>query len=418
MDFNKFYKIQSSQFNKCVFEYFIKKYNLNVVHNYYYLNVNAIYIKNDCFVLHNEIINNHYSIKLDTNGYSLIKIIYKNIKIKHLKKNVFGICNLNNKIKNRLNMLSKTINANTDNRINTDNIIIIGRKYYNKSSCYNNPNSLNIPCFYFANRNLNNNKKVRQCTQEIKCTREILSINRRKFLYNLKNELLLNKIQDNNLYINNILKYSIFLDVEFVNDIYDNFKNFPISNNSSLLFMIGISNYKNEYINLTTKRLTLQEEYNIILEFLNYISLQITLFQHKIIIFHWSNADKYIIEKTIKRHDTLYKYYVDNIQNNIIYIDLLQIIKKTISLKSYSLKYVSEKLLNIKYSTECKNGLDAMCFIFNNDNLLNANNNDNLLNDKHIKKSLQDFSSTDDIIEYNKMDTTLLYKIVNKFTLH
>ena len=279
-------------------------------------------------------------------------------------------------------------------------MLIIGRKYYNKVTCHKNVNSLELPCFYLS-KTLKNDKKL----QKLKIQKDDLNINRRKFLYQLKNELS-NKLSanSNTFYINNILKQSLFLDVEFTNDIYDDFKTFPISKDLSLLFMIGICSI-DEYINLTVDRLNDKNEYFILLKFLDYLKTK-TISQ-QIILFHWSNADKLIIEKTLVRHPDLYQMYTDNLKNKIVYIDLLKIVKQTIVLKSYSLKYVSEKLLNIKYTTDCKNGLDAMCSIFLNDQLLD--------NNTLSKKSLHDFASTNDIIQYNKMDTTLLYKIIEKF---
>ena len=83
-------------------------------------------------------------------------------------------------------------------------------------------------------------------------------------------------------------------------------------------------------------------------------------------------------------------------------IDLLIVLKQTINLPSYSLKYVAKELLNLHYDTDCQNGLDAMCRIIQNDIVTSTPNND-------IVK---------DIVEYNKMDTTLLYNILIYLCYH
>jgi hypothetical protein len=216
------------------------------------------------------------------------------------------------------------------------------------------------------------------------------------------------------LCINKILKNSLFLDVEYINDIYDDFKTFPISQDSTLLFMIGFAYNVNHndnslnYVNYTVNKLNKIEEYDILNKFLNDIidkfnainqsnTINSTTKMNKpVVIFHWSSADKIIIEKSLKRHPDLYKKYIDNVK--IKYIDLLPIFKKTIYLESYSLKFVAKKLLNITYDTDCKNGFDAMCSIIQNNCRL-----------EKLNKTLNDFASTQDIIKYNKIDTELLY---------
>jgi DNA polymerase elongation subunit (family B) len=206
-------------------------------------------------------------------------------------------------------------------------------------------------------------------------------------------------------YINQIIKSSISLDVEYANDIYDDFSKFPISNNSSCLFMIGISDYKKKYINFTASKLDSSNEELVLQNYFNYIH-EIISKNGKLVIFHWSFADKNVIEKALLRHPSLNNFYKKNILNNIIYIDLLKVVKSTIQLKSYSLKYVLEKLLDIKYDTNCKNGFDAMCSIIYNDIEIRNNNN----------KKLVDFETTNDIILYNRLDTVYLYDIIKIFT--
>jgi hypothetical protein len=64
-------------------------------------------------------------------------------------------------------------------------------------------------------------------------------------------------------------------------------------------------------------------------------------------------------------------------------------------------------LLNIIYDTKCQNGLDAMCSVIENDLLLKT--------EMYTEKNLLFFHDTKDVVNYNKLDTTLLYDIVKYF---
>ena len=156
-------------------------------------------------------------------------------------------------------------------------------------------------------------------------------------------------------------------------------------------------------MDFTTKRLTYNEEYRILQNFLDFIQSEYDKHGKPIIIFHWSNADKCIIEKSLYRYPELYERY-NCLQ--VLYVDLLVILKQTISLPSYSLKYVAKELLNINYDTDCQTGLDAMCSIIKNDIMLNTSG-----------KDLLSLPSSNDIIKYNKIDTTLLYKVLKYFVI-
>ena len=276
---------------------------------------------------------------------------------------------------------------------------------------------------------------------------KVSSNDRRKFLYNLKKELYSKNIDEK--YINNILKNCIFLDVEYTNDIYDDFEQFPISKDTSLLFMIGICfKYENDvqYKDYTVNQLTFENEKNIITDFLNFIDSKYNNLNKPVIIFHWSPADRVIIEKTLTRHHIDYNNY----KHKMCFVDLLQIVKQTVVLSSYSLKYISKKLLSIKYDTECQNGFQAMCSVIENDIVLKKsslcnsetsslgseksklcnseksklcnsetssyNSETSSYNSETSSYDLKSLPSMIDIIEYNKMDTVLLYDILCFFS--
>lgn len=405
----EFIKNQSKKFNKLVYNYFITNYKLqktNCINDLKKHNntKNLVWINNNYMIISNSIINYHYKTNLDENKYSLISILYKNLyyKEKHNKelnnkksdnKNVYlqNICYLEsfhkNKIKTIWTKLSKNINLDKD-------IIIISRKYYNKQNTFKKYfNCFELLCLLPV-ENIKNKKK--NSTKSIKYDDININFNikdlRRKFLYNLKSHF--NDVNLNSIYLKKIMNNCLFLDVEYINDLYDDFTKFPISADNSLLCMIGMSYFKNnimKYDNLIVKKLDYTNEYDILKTFLNKI-----LNKQDLIIFHWSNADKLILEKSLIKYPDLWEIYSGN---KIIYIDLLKVVKNTIILKSYSLKYVSEILLKYKYETECKNGLDAMCSI-----ILNGKN----LTDKNFK-------NINDIIQYNKIDTQLLYVILDYF---
>lgn len=377
---------QSRTFQKLVIDYFINKFNLKITKR---IDVNGLYQYKNLYILSNNVINQQYKISLDTSKFSVLYICYKKLSFK--TNNDYNMCYLD---KDSKYIISKNLKY-IDTKNIDDNIWIIGRKYTNEKTGEIYNNSLTLPIF------LHNKQQIRKEQKKLPKPEENninITFYRRKFLYNLKSCI------NENMYVNNMLEKSIFLDIEYANDIYDDFSKFPISENSSCLFMIGLSDFSKQYINFTASQLDKRNEADILRKYLKYIQNLI----HKngiVFIFHWSHADKSVIEKTLIRHPQMYNMYQNQIKNKIIYIDLLKIIKNTVKLNSYSLKYVLEKLFNIKYETDCKNGLDAMCsIIYNNIEIKNNKN-----------KILTDFETTQDIIKYNKLDTVYLCDIIDKF---
>lgn len=409
-----FIKNQSKKFNNLVSKYFITNYKLQKTNYIKDLQNNKkefVLIKDNFMIISNSIINYHYKTNLDENKYSLVCILYKNLyyKEKDDKQNGYkqnnykqNICYLDYYHKNKINYTWYKFSKN----INLDqNTIIISRKYYNKQNTIKRYfNCFELLCLQPTITNIkkqltNSSKDDEKHEDEQVYTKNL----RRKFLYNLK----LHITHTNYMYLKTIMNNCLFLDIEYINDIYDDFTKFPISKDNSLLCMIGMYYLKNDtmnYDNLVVKRLNSTNEYSILKTFLHKISNKKDL-----IIFHWSNADKLILEKSLIKYTDLWEIYS---KNKIIYVDLLQVVKNTIQLKSYSLKYVSKVLLKYSYETECKNGLDAMCSIILNDNELKKNKI------KKKYKSLNNFKNMDDIIQYNKIDTRLLYVILQYFMGH
>jgi hypothetical protein len=401
---------QSRLFNNLIYNYFFKKYN-------------SIYKSRNTFILHNKNLNSHYKINLDENKHSLIYVLYKNIYYKEASHenqlNCYLDSNTKSKIIKTFNYYNKKIHLSND-------VIIIGKRYINRKTNDKTNDSTKLYCTLkmpneheiikneiikneiIENEIIENENDVKDVEniqileKRDKIYHNHLENQRRLFLYNLKHAFK----SSNTLYINNTIKNGLFLDVEYTNDIYDDFKSFPVSKDHSMLFMIGITftNYKNkneiDYVHYTVDKLTPEYEYKILKEFLNYINEKYKREKNPIVIYHWSPADKTCIEKAFKKYPDLYNIYIIY---PIEYIDLLLVVKQTIKLPCYSLKYVAKTLLYINYDTECKNGLDAMCSIIQKNISMNEN------------EKLIDFDITKDVIEYNKMDTVLLYKVIMYF---
>ena len=407
----EFIQQRSLLFKKIVLNYFIINYQLSItkfVNNLNIHNENLIYVKGNYAIIHNKIVNLHYKVKLDETKYSLMMILYKNIKYKEPdstgdQPNSTGEAILNSDIKKNI----YKIFHNLDQKLNVSDVMIIGRKYktnnkiiFNSLGCYCTFDVLKI-----KDKELLLEGPMLKINENVPIKVPFIKTNlRRAFLLNLKVYINQHGTEFNTIYINNMIQNSVFLDVEYTNDIYDDFSTFPISKDNSMLFIIGLLRIiKNEccYTDFTSKRLTYQEEYRILDNFLDYISNNYKNNKFRVTIFHWSHADKYIIEKSLARYPDLLKKY-DPTQ--IIYVDLLIILKQTIDLPSYSLKYVAKELLNLRYDTDCQNGLDAMCSIIQNDIMLT-----------NQEKDLLSLQSSKDIVKYNKIDTTLLYDVLIYF---
>ncbi len=394
---------QSRIFNTLIYNYFVKKYN-------------SIYKSRNVLILPNKNINSQYNTNLDENKHSLIYVMYKNIYYKETNTtntNEFRCyldSNTKMKILKSFNYYNKKINLSND-------VLIIGKRYINRKTNDKINDSTKLYCTLPMSNpsvwqgtlpilnEINNidetkNENIQILEKRDQTYHYYLQNQRRLFLYNLKNTFK----SDSTIYINNSIKNGLFLDVEYTNDIYDDFKTFPESKDHSMLFMIGIAfKVKDdlEFIHYTVDKLTPEYEYKILKGFLDLINEKYKKEKCPIVIYHWSHADKTCIEKSFKKYPDLYNIYRIY---PIEYIDLLCVVKQTIQLPCYSLKYVAKTLLNINYDTECKNGLDAMCSIIQK----NISMNDN--------QKLTDFDITKDIIEYNKMDTVLLYKVIKYFT--
>lgn len=392
---------RSVLFRRLVVNDFAKNYRLRCVKNLIVLlnKASNLYYKNNYMIIHNTVLNDRYKFSLDITKYSIVFLLYKNIN--YSQKEYCNIARLDRYTKQTM----KTVLQKYHRYKNISNeIFIIGRKYTN----VNDKNEKTNNCFEKICTYDINKCVLTDCVSDNLSTSDNLSwklpetfsksVLRRRFLYNLQQFI------DVDSSIRECISNGVYLDVEYTNDIYDNFKTFPISIDQSVLFMIGMYHIS-YYDNFITDNLSRDEEYRILDNFLLRLGNKVN---GKIHIFHWSNADKYIIDKTLQRYPDIIQRY-DDVIKRIVFVDLLQVVKLTIpGLQSYSLKYVCKHLLNIIYDTKCQNGLDAMCSVIENDLLLKTN--------VYTEKNLLFFHDTKDVVNYNKLDTTLLYDIVKYFS--
>lgn len=195
-------------------------------------------------------------------------------------------------------------------------------------------------------------------------------------------------------------KNILFIDFETVNDLNQNLDNFPIYEDNSLIYMIGVGYYNSiswKYYNFTVNKLNYKSEKEILTEFNKFLNR--TNFD---IIVHWSNAEINFLNKANKRHNL-------NIclKNNI---DLMKLFKnEPILIKglySYKLKDVVKimnlhNFININWDT-INNALEAMILTWE-------------LNDYAIKNNIKLYNTSkfNSIIKYNEIDCKVMYEIMN-----
>lgn len=377
---------QQKTFQNLVTNYFVTNYKLKPKYisnasTTQKLQEGNLYIYKNNIILSNKIVKAHYNTKeLQSNNYTLFNILYKNIHYK--KRNDENISDLPNKIRKNIIKDKKKLDLTFKNL--EKKVGIIGRKYKNEKDNEIMKSAVGLKCLISEPSNNGiriQNKKVINNEVKIILTKE----HKMKFMDKTNN-------QENRIY----------LDLEYINDIYDDFNSFPISNDNSMIFMIGLVEQNGNYINFTTDKLNKEDERMILERYIKYI-IENTK-NEKLFIYHWSSADYIGIIKGLERHPELKKEYHLH-SNKVEYIDLLKIVKEIIEVDSYSLKYISKVLLNMEYTSDCKNGFDAMISIIRKNAKLNKN------------QGLLQFDETQDIIKYNQMDTVLLLELTKLFTL-
>jgi hypothetical protein len=375
---------QQRQFQKLVTNYFATTYNLTPKYiskvQRPNLQESNLYIYKNNILVNNKVIKIHFNTKNEVNrtNYTMLSILYKNIQYKRV--NGINYCELNSSIKENISKDKKRLDITFKNL--EKDTIVIGRKYKTRE----NDISLNCVGLQCILKKGEKNIKQRQKKEKKELDTQI--------------KVQLSKEQKKE-FKKHIHENRVYLDLEYINDIYDDFSSFPSSKDNSMIFMIGLVDKNNNYINYTTDKLNQECENDILKKYISYIK-ENTKNGKDLYIYHWSRADYTSITKGLKRHTQLYNEY-KKYEKHVRYIDLLKITKEIVKLESYSLKYVSKVLLNKRYTTDCQNGFDAMTVIIKKNSELQE------------KESLMIFNETKDIIKYNQMDTELLNELTNWF---
>lgn len=362
---------QSKKFQKLVVQQLSKKKSIiRYIPNVTNISNNLAYIYRNALIIHKNNLNQLYK-----NNFSddllIIFILYKNINY----KNNFTYLSFNEKqqIKGVLNKITYKFDVN--------NIFVLGRKYTDKLTGITNCNSLSTLCNIYGLHN-----KQKQRIKKIEGNEDFSKNYRRILRDNLINSFH-SKLSMNQFYNN-----SIFLDTEYVTDIIDDFSEFPLSKNLSMNFMIGLAQLKKdnlEYTNLIIDDLSHCSEYILLTKFISYLEL-FAYNKSYILLVHWSKADKISLTKSLHKYPDLQSKFNTL---NCIFLDLMDVCKKSIQSNSFSLKYIAKNIMSFNYDSDCQNGFDAMLTYISS---IEKNDNSNL----------------HDIIKYNKIDTELLYKLI------
>lgn len=279
-----------------------------------------------------------------------------------------------------------------------DKVFILGRKYVSCCEKYKVNNALGMPITLDTlNQGTQRTKDRKRGVQsKTTCALKWKTTNpRRAFLYELQQAL-------GTKASSNMLNNCLYLDTEYIIDVYDDFSKFPLSNDSSLLFMIGVAKphpttRQTMYTHFTCSRLTQTCEYDILSQFINLLEMSKPL-----VIFHWSHADVSVLKRTLcKYEDLLHRF--ERALEYCKFVDLMRIVKSLLSCQSYSLKYVSKALLGYQYESTCQDGLNAMFTTIKGDQELKNN---------LTQTNLIELDDIQDIIKYNEIDTTLLHSLV------
>jgi len=211
--------------------------------------------------------------------------------------------------------------------------------------------------------------------------------------FNRSNKGIINlkKINNNDNNWRNNNKVNLYLDFETIGSMFLK---------DDIVFLVGIGykipneeyNFKYFFINKLNKK-----EEKKLLENMNMFIKKLDDKHGINNVYHWSNAEPIIYKKLLKRH---------NIINNIKWFDLLKFFKKNVilikdcfnfSLKTIVSKMNKYKLIKLNYDNSISSGLDAMIQahdLYKNNNLI-------------LEKDLND------IINYNKLDCSTLYQILD-----
>lgn len=352
-------------------------------------------------VVPNTIINTMHNTDKDCSKYSCIFTLYRNIHYSQKDGCVFAKLDgpMKDNMRNCMGELKSMIRQNNW----FDDVYVISRKYLQaagktdtlgvKRNCFD-------LCCKIQMKEPSSRRTLTDSVDKVGVNSNVANTTsipqRRQFAYALKQEIHSKSDRQQTMYVKSVLSRSIFLDVEFANDIIDDFKTFPVSKDMSMVFMAGVGvsmGGKFDYTNITVNQLSPTEEYKLMEQLIG-------LFEHFIalhgeaFVFHWSHVDVTVINKALSRYPCLSTRFNNIIGTKLHFVDLMKVFKSSSVLDSYSLKKVAKVMLNYEYDSECKNGFDAMMAT--------------------IEYFVDKKNNLSDIIHYNKIDTMLLYALIRE----
>lgn len=396
---------QSKNFHRRIGNHFVtkfglKKQQLSVVKS---LSSNCVYSFKNCYVVPNHVINSLYdsnTCKTQT-GFSCVFSLYKNIHHSTTRNGDMRVC-LDTATKAKMSLVLDEMKSFTGTAVESFNCYVIGRKYKHKKGDVK-PGCFDVCCKIplSIGKEVNSTPIITPSTLIDGGTKtKTETIDRRQFSLELKKVIASKYLNETTMYMRSILQRSVFLDVEYLNDIIDDFKTFPVSQDLSMLFMIGFAICDKRdnlsYTNLLVEQLTQEEEYKILEQLLGMFRHLLSIHQQPLYVFHWSPADNTTINKAMSKYPLLHNEYNSLLGSKIHFVDLMKVFRGVAKFDSYSLKNVAREILNYQYDSQCQNGFEAMistieCFD------KNSNNKDIIMKD---------------IIHYNKIDTEILHKLV------
>lgn len=193
-----------------------------------------------------------------------------------------------------------------------------------------------------------------------------------------------------------IYQKCIFVDFETITDFQDNLSQFPVAEDTSMIFMIGagvLSESGWQFDSFTVNSLDQKEEQKIVSDFYDYLRQKINSGYRYLV--HWSHAEQVQLRKVNEK----WGFNLPDIQ----FLDLMKPFKEVYSTQSVSLKKIAkswkdQKLISTDYESDklgIVDGLTAMASII-------ANWNNDLLQK---------------ILDYNHKDTLVLAEILKKITV-
>jgi predicted RecB family nuclease len=191
-------------------------------------------------------------------------------------------------------------------------------------------------------------------------------------------------------------KNVLFIDFEVLTSVYDNFENFPESNNKTYIFNIGAGyNSRNKFLFKSYMAKDLTEEYKIISEFSKFIN---SFSGKSIMLVHWTDIEKRLLISSLKTYNI-------TINKQIIWFDLHNYFKTSkVYIKgclNYKLKFVSrslydKNLISSSWESTFADGLGAMTGYI-----------------KYISTIKKDENILKEIAHYNMIDCRVLWEIYN-----